>query len=177
MVEGSSFENCHGGNPIVSSNLTLTAKELGVGRYAWFKMKKEIKRIQKDIVRIFRSGLKSKPLYLCAKDNCSEASRLVAIWIKRKFSKADLFIVKGEYVSKKYHDVLAVQVDGRSYLIDPSVWQFFKNKRGIFMGEFNDVADVISYAKKTYGGKWKSVEKLKNFREENKLIKMIRNNL
>jgi len=45
------------------------------------------------------------------------------------------------------------------------------------MGEFNDVADVISYAKKTYGGKWKSVEKLKNFREENKLIKMIRNNL
>lgn len=140
-------------------------------------MKKEIQALQKNIIRIFRSGPKQKSLHVCAKDNCSETSRLVAIWIKRKFKKAELFILKGEYKPKKYHDILAVQLADKFYLIDSSVWQFFKNKRSIFMGEFGSMADVFSYAKKTYGGTWKSVEKLKNFKEEKKLIRMIWNNL
>jgi len=140
-------------------------------------MKKEIKILQEDIVRILKSEQRQEPLSLRAKDNCSEASRLVAIWIKRKFKKAELFILKGEYVPKKYHDILAVQLDSKFYLIDPSVWQFFKSKRSIFMGEFDSITDMFLYAKKTYGGKWKSVEKLKNFKEEKKLVKMIRNNL
>ena len=139
-------------------------------------MKKEIKILQKNIVRIFKSGPK-KPLHLCAKDNCSEASRLVAIWIKRKFKNAQPFILRGEYKPKKYHDVLTVQMRDRFYLVDSSVWQFFKNKRSMFMGEFDSMADVLMYAKKTYGGKWKSIEKLKDFKEEKKLIKMIKNNL
>lgn len=139
-------------------------------------MKREIKKLQKEIVRIFKNGPK-KPLYLCAKDNCSEASRLVAIWIKRKFKNAELFILKGQYKPKKYHDILVVQLADKFYLVDPSVWQFFKTKRSIFMGEFGSMADVFSYAKKAYGGTWKSIEKLKNFREEKKLIKMIKNNL
>jgi hypothetical protein len=46
-------------------------------------MEKIIKTLQKDLVKIYRSGLKEKPLYLLAEDNCSEASRLVAIWIKK----------------------------------------------------------------------------------------------
>lgn len=139
-------------------------------------MKKEIEKLQKDIVRIFKSGPK-KPLHVCAKDNCSEASRLVAIWIKRKFKNAQLFILKGQYNPKKYHDILVVQLADAFYLIDPSVWQFFKTKRSMFMGQFDSMAVVFSYAKKTYGGTWKSQEHLKNFREEKKLIKMIKNNL
>jgi hypothetical protein len=138
-------------------------------------MKKEIKLFQKRIVRIFQGGSQG-PLHMCAKDNCSEASRLVAIWIKRKFKDAQLFILKGQYKPKKYHDVLAVQLADKFYLVDPSVWQFFKTKRSILIGEFDDMTDVFAFAKKTYGGTWKSVEKLKNFREEKSLIKMIRNN-
>ena len=139
-------------------------------------MKKAVKILQKDIVQIFKSGPKNKPLNLCAKDNCSEASRLVAIWIKRKFSKAKLFILKGEYKPKKYHDILAVQLDNKFYLIDPSIWQFFKNKKTIFIGEFDGMANLFLKAKKIYGGKWRSLENLTNFREEKKLIKMIKNN-
>ena len=139
-------------------------------------MKKEIKILQKNITQIFKSGSKKEPLSLCSKDNCSEASRLVAIWIKRKFSKAKLFILKGEYKPKKYHDILAVQLDNKFYLIDPSIWQFFKNKKTIFIGEFDSMANLFLKAKKIYGGKWRSLENLTNFREEKKLIKMIKNN-
>lgn len=142
-------------------------------------MKKEIKKFQKDIISIFKSGLKNKPLALCSKDNCSEASRLVAIWIKRKFRQAKLFILKGEYVPKKYHDILVAQLKDKFYLIDPSVWQFFKRQKSIFMGEFDSTTDVFLHAKKTYGGKWESVENLKTFtaKEEKKLIEKIKNNL
>jgi len=140
-------------------------------------VKKEIKKIQKDIIQIFKSGPKKKPLSLCAKDNCSEASRLVAVWIKRKFSKAKQFILKGEYKPKKYHDILVVQLNKKFYLIDPSVWQFFKKQRTVLMGEFDDMNDLFLYAKQAYGGKWKNLEILKNFKGEKKLIKMIKNNL
>ena len=101
---------------------------------------------------------------------------MVAIWIKRKFSKAKLFILKGEYKPKKYHDILAVQLDNKFYLIDPSIWQFFKNKKTIFIGEFDGMANLFLKAKRIYGGKWRSLENLTNFREEKKLIKMIKNN-
>lgn len=37
--------------------------------------------------------------------------------------------------------------------------------------------DLFLQAKKIYGGKWKKLEKLANFKEEKKLIKAIRNNL
>lgn len=140
-------------------------------------MKKEIKIFQKNIIRIFKSGPKNKLLSLSSKDNCSETSRLVAIWIKRKFRKTELFILKGEHRPKKYHDILAVKLNNKFYLIDPSIWQFFKNKKSIFVGKFDSLADVFSCAKKTYGGKWKNIEKLTNFKEEKKLIKMIKNNL
>lgn len=124
-------------------------------------MKKEIKILQKKIIKIFKSGLKNKTLSLCSKDNCSEASRLVAIWIKRKFHKAELFILKGEYMPKKYHDILTVKLDDKFYLIDPSVWQFFRNKRSIFMEQFDSMANVFLYAKKhmvANGKVWKNLK-------------------
>ena len=77
------------------------------------------------------------------------ASRLAAIWIKRKFSKAKLFILKGEYKPKKYHDVLAARLDNKFYLVDPSVCHFFKNKRSIFIGEFDSMTDLFLHTKKT----------------------------
>ena len=158
----------------MGSNPTLSAVS---EEQAVKKVKKVIKKFQKDIVKIFKGGLKNKSLSLRSKDNCSEASRLVAIWIKRKFKKAKLFILKGEYKPKKFHDILAVQSDNKFYLIDPSVWQFSKNKRSIFIGEFGSMNDLFLRAKKIYGGKWGKIEELANFKEEKKLIKMIKNNL
>lgn len=140
-------------------------------------MKKAVKLFQKDLVNIYRSGLKQKPLYLLAEDNCSEASRLVAIWIKRKFNEAKLFILKGEYSPKKYHDVLVAQLNDRFYLIDASVWQVFKYKRSIFMGKFKTMDEVFLKIKKLYGGKWGSIETLNNFEEEKELIEIIKINV
>lgn len=140
-------------------------------------MKEIIKVFQKDLIKIYRSGLKEKPLYLLAEDNCSEASRLIAIWIKKKFNEANLFILKGEYVPKKYHDLLVCQFNGRFYLIDASVWQFFKKKRNILMGEFKNMDEVFIEVKKIYGGKWGNVETLNNFEEEKELIEIIKINI
>jgi hypothetical protein len=140
-------------------------------------MKKAIKIIQKDIIQIFRSGVKNKPLNLCCKDSCSEASRLVAIWIKRKFKRASVFILKGEHKPKKYHDILITQLGNEFYLIDPTVWQFFKNKRSILIGKFNSINELLLRAKELYGGKWGNIEKFTNFKEEKRLIKIIKSNL
>ncbi len=140
-------------------------------------MKEIIRIFQKDLLKIYRSGLKKKPLYLLAEDNCSEASRLVAIWIKRKFNEATLFILKGEYIPKKYHDVLVCQLNDKFYLIDASVWQFFKKKRDILMGEFKTMNEVFIEVKKIYGGKWGSVETLNDFEDERELIEIIKINI
>lgn len=139
-------------------------------------MKKIIKEFQHDLIKIYKSG-KNKPLYLLAEDNCSEASRLIAIWIKRKFSKAKLSILKGEYLPKKFHDVLVIKLNNKFYLIDASIWQFFKNKRNIFVGEFNNIPDLILQAQKIYGGKWDGLKPFKNFQQENELIEIIQANL
>ncbi len=139
-------------------------------------MKKAIKIIQKDIIQIFRSGVKNKPLNLSCEDSCSEASRLVALWIKRKFKRASVSILKGEYRPKKYHDILIAQLDNEFYLIDPTIWQFFKNKRSILIGEFNSINELLLWAKKIYGGKWENIEKLTNFRGEKEFIKIIKGN-
>lgn len=140
-------------------------------------MKKIIKTIQKDVEEIFRSGLIKKPLHLLAKDNCSEASRLVAIWIKRIFKRAELYVAKGEYKANMFHDILIVHLNDKFYLIDPTITQFFKRKRTILIGESIDIDSLLLNAKKIYGGKWESLEKLSNFREEKGLVEAIRNNL
>lgn len=145
--------------------------------YDNYRMKKAIKTIQKDIEEIFRSGRVKKPLHLLTKDNCSEASRLVAIWVKRIFKRADFYIAKGEYKANMFHDILIVHLNDAYYVIDPTITQFFKRKRTILMGEFAGISAVFAGAKKIYGGKWERLEKLSNFREEKSLIKSIRNNL
>lgn len=62
---------------------------------------------------------------------------------------------------KRCHDILAVQDGNYFYLIDPTVWQFFKNKRKILVGIMKNLGDVLDNARKTYKGKWKISEELK----------------
>jgi hypothetical protein len=96
---------------------------------------------------------------------------------KKKFSDAKLFVLKGEYVPKKYHDVLVCQLNDKFYLIDASIWQFFKRKKNILMGKFKTMDEVFIEVKKIYGGKWGKVETLNNFEEEKELIETIKINI
>jgi hypothetical protein len=140
-------------------------------------MEKIIKDFQRRIVALYRSGKSKQSLHFLSQGSCSESSRLVAIWIKRKFDEANLYILKGEYKPKKYHDVLIVEDKNIFYLIDPSVWQFFKNKKGMLMGKFNNLENALEESQKIYGGKWNSVENFNEFDSEEELVKIIKVNI
>ncbi len=62
---------------------------------------------------------------------------------------------------KKCHDILAIKDDNYFYLIDPTIWQFFKNKRKILVGIVKNFNDILGNVQKVYKGKWKISEELK----------------
>lgn len=126
--------------------------------------KKFINTMQKRIVK-FLKGEKNIPLYLLSHDNCSEVSRLVGCWILKEMENTEIFILKGRNIldrKNKEHDILAIKDSDNIYLIDPTVWQFFKNKRSIFIGISKNIDDSLNLVKKTYKGIWKVSEKLEN---------------
>jgi hypothetical protein len=71
------------------------------------------------------------PLYVLTQDSCSEISRLLGQWLYKKFPRAKIYIYKGK-VRGRAHDVLIVEANHVS-VIDPTVWQFFKNKKSILI--------------------------------------------
>lgn len=126
-------------------------------------MEKEIvHQVQKKVIGLLCKN-NSKPLYITSSDNCSEIARLVGCWIFEKLPKAKLYILKGENIqdTKRSHDILAVEYNGNIDLIDPTVWQFFKNKKSILVITTDNLANGLLEANKLYGGKWKISEVLK----------------
>lgn len=124
--------------------------------------KETIRQIQKKVIKLLRKYC-NKPLYISSIDNCSEIARLVGCWIFEKLPRAKIYVLKGKHVkrTKKCHDILAVEYNNSIDLIDPTVWQFFKNKRSIFMKTTNNLATGLLEANKIYSGKWKISETLK----------------
>lgn len=126
-------------------------------------MEKEIiRQIQRKTVELLRKNTK-KPLSITSVDNCSEVSRLVGCWILEKLPQVKIYVLKGTHVqnTKRCHDILAVEYNKMIDLIDPTVWQFFKNKKSIFIKTTDNLPNSLFEANKFYGGKWIISETLK----------------
>jgi len=114
-----------------------------------------IKTIQDRVIKLLRSG--NDPLCLCAQDNCSETARIVGCWILQENHMSSAHILKGKKVmgiKNKCHDVLVVEEPPFFYLIDPTVWQFFKRKKNILLTRKNTMKECVEFVEKFYGGKW-----------------------
>ena len=91
--------------------------------------KRALKQLQNKILILLRQ--KNKPLYLFAKDNCSEVARLAGCWILEKMPTAQVFIAKGDRImgrKNKSHDVILVNNKEGIHIIDPTVWQSPRQK-------------------------------------------------
>ncbi|OGD65875.1 hypothetical protein A3F08_00085 [Candidatus Berkelbacteria bacterium RIFCSPHIGHO2_12_FULL_36_9] len=143
-------------------------------------MKKEIiDQIQKKVIKLLRKN-SNKPLYISSEDNCSEIARLVGIWIMEKLPQTKIHILKDTDVlhTKKCHDILAVKCDGKINLFDPTIWQFFKNKKSIFIVKTNNLSEALAVAKKIYHGEWKISELLDaNKYDKIKLLETVDSNI
>lgn len=143
-------------------------------------MKKEtIRQIQKKVVELLRKN-NNKPLYITSVDNCSEVARLVGCWIFEKLPQAKICILKGKNIlkSKQCHDILAVEYNKNITLIDPTVWQFFKHKKSIFIKTTDNLANSLFEANKLYGGKWEISEVFKSGKcKKNEFKKIIASNI
>ncbi|MFH1668030.1 MAG: hypothetical protein ABH884_03355 [Candidatus Komeilibacteria bacterium] len=56
--------------------------------------------------------------------------------------------------TKKSHDLLIIEDQGISYIIDPAVWQFFKTKRISLIDQTTNFTNCLIIANKTHGGDW-----------------------
>jgi len=131
---------------------------------------------QKRIVTLLRKYGGRKPFSGLCEDSCSELSRLLSCWIIKDHPKATILILKGDKVfnTKRSHDIVLVEEDKKSFLVDPSVWQFFKRKRSILVGEVKNVDEALKLAHKIYKGTWFVSEKIgKNICKESKGLEMI----
>lgn len=143
-------------------------------------MKKEtIRQIQRKIVALLRRD-NNKPLRITSVDNCSEVARLVGCWIFEKLPQVKIHVLKGKNVknTKRNHDILAIEQNGNIDLIDPTVWQFFKNKKSIYLKTKDNLANSLFEATKIYGGKWKISEEITvgNYKK-NELKKIVASNI
>ena len=117
------------------------------------------------------------PLCVLTQDSCSEISRLFGQWLHEKLPKAKIYIYKGKFRGR-LHDLLLVEM-GRVYVVDPTVWQFFKNKKSIIIAVENSINDAVTALADYYGGSWKlsecihgysasEIKRLKNIVSENR---------
>ena len=119
-----------------------------------------LKTVQEKIKNILKSA--DKALFLSTQDNCSEMTRLVGCWILQDFPAINANILKGENImdaTNKNHDILAIKEKNKFYLIDPTIWQFFKNKK-ILLAKKDNMEDCMEFAKQFYKGKWSISETL-----------------
>jgi len=66
--------------------------------------------------------------------------------------KTSIFVAKGK-IKNHFHDLL----------IYPTVWQFFKNKKSIFIAKAETVERAMKMLSGIYGGKWKISERIINY--------------
>jgi hypothetical protein len=140
-----------------------------------------IKLIQERVIGLLK-GKNNKSLFALAKDNCSELSRLTGVWILQDYPGADVFILKGEDINKndgKSHDVLAIKDQDKYYVIDPTIWQFFKDCKNILVDMTDSIEKVFHKLELKYGGNWKISEKMKPTSEEqiDEWTKIIKENI
>ena len=102
---------------------------------------------------------KRVPLYVLTQDSCSEISRLLGFWLYKKFPKLKIYIYKG-VARVRFHDLLIIQ-ENKVYVIDPTIWQFFKNKKSILIAEENSIKNALAATSRYYGGKWKLSENVR----------------
>lgn len=111
-----------------------------------------------------------RPLYIICKDSCSEISRLLALWFQKEIPKVKIFIAKGK-IKNHAHELIIIDNDKEIYIIDPTVWQFFKCKRSIFIGEVKTIEGALNKLSNIYGGKWKISEQVKKY-SKNKILEL-----
>lgn len=142
-------------------------------------------KIQNKILALL-NGYGKAPLNILAQETCSEMSRLVGGWIKESDSLARIFVLKGERINNtdRSHDILAIFIDKKALILDPTIWQIFPEAKNIFFGDFNNISEAIFEIKKKYGGDWKINEEIKKNLDANtqrkleKIIgKIVRENL
>ena len=142
--------------------------------------KKYIEKIQKKILELLPEEKRQKRALLL-EDSCSELSRLVASWINENDEFSRQAILKGDNVhnTNKSHDILVSIKNGKVYLIDPTIWQFFPNEDSILIGEYTSLDEAIAAATKKYGGHWQKSEDLKKIssKEKNELLEIIKDNI
>lgn len=140
-----------------------------------------LNKYQKNIITLLKRVGGNKSLSILCGDSCSELSRLLSCWIMKEHPKVVIFILKGDKVfnTKRSHDIVLLEENKKAFLLDPSIWQFFKNKRSILVGEIKNTDEAIKLAHNTYKGKWKVSEKIeKNICKESKeMEKIIRLNV
>lgn len=140
-------------------------------------LKEYFNKIQNKILALLNRYGKA-PLNILAQDTCSEVSRLVGGWIKKSDSLARIFVLKGEKINNtdRSHDILAIFIDKKVAILDPTVWQIFPEAKDIFFGDFNNINEATLQIKKKYGGDWKLNEEIKkdiNNKAQQELEKII----
>lgn len=124
--------------------------------------KNNIEQIQTRIIGLFPVDKQSLIGILC-NDSCSEISRLVASWIKETDKSSRFLILKGINVcnTQKLHDILAVIASNNDvYIIDPTIWQFFPEKKSILLFISNNLDKALEKITELYGGKWQVSEEI-----------------
>jgi len=131
--------------------------------------KEFINKIQNKILELVPEENRSQ-LGVVLENCCSELSRLVAYSIKEESVSAKQVILKGDNVcgTDKSHDILVNTEDVKTYLIDPTIWQFFPDEKSILIGETNSIDEAIAVALIKYGGQWTISEELSEILEKNK---------
>jgi hypothetical protein len=75
---------------------------------------------------------------------------------------AKIYIAKGK-IGKVFHDLILIDMGNSVYIVDPTVWQFFKNKRSILIGAADSINKALNKTAVIYSGEWKISEKVDNY--------------
>lgn len=137
-------------------------------------MEKEyLVELQRFVVDIYESRC-DKPLWVASEFCCSEMARYVGYKILADLPESRAHILKGEISDSLSHDVLLVEFDNKYTIIDPTVWQIFKDSKSIVMREFRNIDDSLAGAKEIYRGDWIISETL-NIEESEKELPELMN--
>ena len=130
-----------------------------------------IKKSKENTLRLFKYTGR-KPLYTVCEDSCSEVSRLLASWFRDKMPGTKIYIAKGK-IKNQAHDIIIIDGGKGVDIVDPTVWQFFKNKRSIIMGKTRTIGEAPHKLTDIYGGKWKISERITKYSKK-EIIKLER---
>lgn len=118
--------------------------------------KEFIEKIQKRVMDLLKTL--SNNLQVAAKDQCSEVVRLVGCWVLNEHPEYKVQVCKGTFSDESAHDVLVVEDEKVSLLIDPTIWQKFLESENILVGSVSNASEAIGLLEGKYGGTWKVSE-------------------